>query len=274
MKIYITLLLMLIFAGSLRAEGLGLYDSVTLTDCCAEGALVADADSIEVDSPSKFKLRKLISPASPIFLGSLTLYVSHADNLDIQISDYISNRYGTMHFDDYLQYSPVVIMWSLDAFASIEPRHKFKQQTTIVALSALTSLVLVQGTKHFVDRRRPDSGARNSFPSGHTATAFLGAEILHQEYGHHSVWISVAGYSIAALTGYMRVFNERHYAGDVIAGAGFGMLSARIAYWATPRLNEWLWGSATGYEDHSSLRASLAPCSLGDNLGVSLSVTF
>ncbi len=262
----ILLFLFAIITPTLRAEGYEFERD--------DESLMLEVDSLRsVDSPSKFRLYKLIAPSSPIVIGSLTLYVAHADNLDMQLSDYISSGHGTKRFDDYLQYSPALIMWGLNAIPGVEPYHKFKQQTTILAMSAVTSLVLVQGIKNFVDRRRPDTGATNSFPSGHTATAFLCAEMLHQEYGDYSPWISVAGYSIAAVTGYMRVYNERHYIGDIIAGAGVGMLSARLAYWVAPRVNEWLWGSVTGYEDRS-YSAMIAPTVVGDGVGVGLSISF
>ncbi len=273
MRIIILLLLSIALTTSLYAEGLS-GDAIERynLDFGVE-SLECSIDSIKDESPSRFRFYKLISPASPIVLGSLTLYVTNVDDLDTSWSDDISSGHGTLTFDDYMQYSPVLIMWGLNAFGNIEPYHKFKQQTTILAMASLTSLALVQGTKNFVGRKRPDTGASNSFPSGHTATAFLCAEMLHQEYGHHSPWISVAGYSIAAFTGYMRVYNERHYIGDVVAGAGFGMLSARLAYWLAPRVNEFLWGSATGYQS-SYYTSSIAPCTLGDGVGINLSVSF
>ncbi|MFI3285511.1 MAG: phosphatase PAP2 family protein [Rikenellaceae bacterium] len=264
-------LLLLFFAiltlSSTRAEGYNLDFGCS--------ALQESIDSLTNDSPSKFKFYKLIMPSSPIVIGSLSLYVSHADELDMSLSDKISSGHGKLHFDDYLQYSPVAIMWGLNAIGGnkLRPYHKFKQQTTILAMAAISSLVIVHCTKNFVGRHRPDTGAANSFPSGHTATAFLGAEMLHQEYGHHSAWISVAGYSLATITAYMRVYNERHYIGDIVAGAGIGILSARLSYWMAPRINEWLWGGKTGYEK-DSYAASLAPCAIGDSYGLNLSISF
>ncbi len=265
MKKVILLLLALVAISSLRAEQYGLDFGTT--------ALRRSIDSIEVESPSQFRMTQLISPASPLVLGSLALYATKVEEWDMSWSDRISSGHGTLRFDDYLQYSPVVIMWGLDAFANIEPYHKFKQQTTILLMSTIASLVLVQGTKRFVARRRPDTGADNSFPSGHTATAFLCAEMLHHEFGHHSPWISIAGYSLAAVTGFMRVYNERHYICDIIAGAGVGMLSARLAYWAAPSVNRFLWGSETGYED-ANYTAMVAPCIVGDGVGVGIYINF
>ncbi len=174
-------------------------------------------------------------------------------------------------FDDFLQYSPVFIMWGMDALG-MKPRHRFKQQTTILALSAISVLSMVYVTKTLTKRVRPDSQADNSFPSGHTATAFMGAEILRQEFGHHSPWIGIAGYTLASATAFMRVYNSRHWATDTLAGAGVGILGAKIGYWLAPKVNGLLWGSTTGYDKR--MRASLSPFSYNDNYGVALSLTF
>lgn len=78
---------------------------------------------------------------------------------------------------------------------------------------------------------RPDGSTRNSWPSGHTATAFVSATILHKEYGlTRSPWYSVAGYGIATMTGVMRVLNNRHWVSDVLSGAGIGIFSTELAY--------------------------------------------
>ncbi len=270
MKKLLLLLLTSIISLSLFAEG---YNDYNLDFGCAALQRSFDELENERDAPTKFRMYQLISPASPIVLGSLVLYMTKVEDLDMSWSDRISSGHGKLTFDDYLQYSPVFVMWGLDALPGYEPYHKFKQQTTVLAMSAVTSLLLVQGIKNFVDRRRPDTGATNSFPSGHTATAFLCAEMLHKEFGHYSPWISIAGYTAAAVTGYMRVYNERHYIGDIVAGAGVGMLSARLAYWAAPSVNRWLWGSETGYENED-FSAVISPAIIGESVGLGLSISF
>ena len=73
--------------------------------------------------------------------------------------------------------------------------------------------------------------AANSWPSGHTATAFVGATLLHKEYGlTRSPWWSVAGYGVATATGVMRVLNNRHWISDVMSGAGIGIMSTELGY--------------------------------------------
>ena len=54
---------------------------------------------------------------------------------------------------------------------------------------------------------------------------------LHKEYGlTRSPWYSVAGYSIATLTGAMRMLNNRHWISDVLVGAGIGVMSVDLGY--------------------------------------------
>ncbi len=78
---------------------------------------------------------------------------------------------------------------------------------------------------------RPDGSNRHSFPSGHTATAFMTATMLNKEYGHKSPWIGIGAYSVATATGLMRMANNKHWLSDVLTGAGIGILSTELGYY-------------------------------------------
>ena len=89
----------------------------------------------------------------------------------------------------------------------------------------------VNGIKYTASEMRPDGTTANSWPSGHTATSFVGATILHKEYGlTRSPWFSVAGYGVATATGVMRILNNRHWISDVLSGAGIGIMSTELGY--------------------------------------------
>jgi membrane-associated phospholipid phosphatase len=66
----------------------------------------------------------------------------------------------------------------------------------------------------------------------------MAAEFLHQEYGDKSLWISAAGYGMATLVGVSRVYRNRHWVSDVVAGAGVGILSTKIIYWLYPSIKK------------------------------------
>ncbi len=88
--------------------------------------------------------------------------------------------------------------------------------------SALTTGLSVHGLKFAVEKWRPNFSATNSFPSGHTAAAFVGASFLQTRYGSR---YGIPAYAAAAFVGYTRVRAEKHFSDDVLAGAGIAMLS-------------------------------------------------
>ncbi len=234
--------------------------------------LVCGSVSIpSLDDPYKFNVADVIAPTLLIAAGATTFYIRGVNDFDTMTRREVGLGHGNLHFDDYLQYSPVVLAWGLD-LAGVESRHRFKEQTTILALSALGMGLMVNGTKYTISRKRPDLSQNNSFPSGHTAMAFMGAEFLRMEFWNVSPWIGFAGYALAASTAYMRVYNTRHWATDTLAGAGIGILSVKIAYWLAPSVNRLLWGS--DLRDESQLQTSITPYTNGEQYGLSLSLGF
>lgn len=141
--------------------------------------------------------------------------------------------YFSTHIDNYLQFSPAVALIGLNLL-DIKGKNTIINETYTYGISSFLLLGIVQGTKHFVKEQRPDGSAFNSFPSGHTATAFAAAELLRTEYWDRSPWIGIAGYAAATSVGILRVYNNRHWASDVLAGAAIGFLSTRVAYAVTP----------------------------------------
>ena len=129
--------------------------------------------------------------------------------VNVPVNDYVTGicRSNNQVLDNTLQYAPLAGVVVLGLFAESDE------------------------IKYAVHELRPDGSAYNSFPSGHTATAFLGAELMRLEYG----WgYGAAAYAIATGVGVLRVYHSRHWVSDVLAGAGIGILSARIAWWLLP----------------------------------------
>ena len=132
--------------------------------------------------------------------------------------------------DNYTQFSGIALTAGLK-MAGVEGRSSWPRLAASSLASYAVMAAFVNGIKYTASEMRPDGSTRNSWPSGHTATAFVGATILHKEYGlTRSPWYSVAGYTIATGTGVMRVLNNRHWISDVLSGAGIGILSTELAY--------------------------------------------
>lgn len=134
-------------------------------------------------------------------------------------------------WDNYSQFAPYAAIVGMKAFG-YHGRSDWARFLVSTAAANAIMAGIVNVTKNAVGEMRPDNSSANSFPSGHTATAFVAATILHKEYGlTRSPWFSVAGYACATATGVMRVFNNRHWVSDVVAGAGVGILSTELGYW-------------------------------------------
>lgn len=134
------------------------------------------------------------------------------------------------HIDDYSQFFGPVMTTGLK-IAGVEGRSDWGRYIASTAMSYGIMALFVNSIKYTAKEMRPDGSTANSWPSGHTATAFVGATILHKEYGMtRSPWYSVAGYGVATATGVMRVLNNRHWVSDVLSGAGIGIMSGELAY--------------------------------------------
>lgn len=132
--------------------------------------------------------------------------------------------------DDYTQYFGPAMTLGLKIFG-YEGRSDWRRFLVSAGLSYGVMGLLVNTIKYSAKEMRPDGSTANSWPSGHTANSFVGATILHKEYGlTRSPWFSVAGYGIATATGVMRVLNNRHWISDVMSGAGIGIFAGELGY--------------------------------------------
>ena len=99
--------------------------------------------------------------------------------------------------------------------------HKDKRGALQLAEAYGAAMAVVYILKPTVDRQRPDGGSQ-SFPSGHSASAFAGAAFLQRRYG----WpYGVPSYAVATFVAYSRVESKRHWTSDVIAGGAIGIAS-------------------------------------------------
>jgi membrane-associated phospholipid phosphatase len=146
-------------------------------------------------------------------------------------------------------------------FAGIHGAHNFLDRTMIYLLSDVIMNLTVTTLKHITHEQRPNGDDHLSFPSGHTAEAFASAEFLMQEYKNVSVWYGIGGYAVATSVAYLRMYNNKHWLSDVVAGAGFGILSTRLAYILYPKIKRIF--------SHAPVPNSvLTPCYQNNSLGI------
>jgi hypothetical protein len=147
---------------------------------------------------------------------------------------YSEHPHRKFRLDDYLQFAPGAAVFALNSLG-IKGKNSLLDQSGVYLLSNIILNTTAQSLKRITNVTRPD-GTSNAFPSGHAAEAFASAEFLRQEYGDVSVWYTVSGYSAAFAVGYLRMYNNKHWLSDVIAGAGLGVLSTQAAYWLYPKI--------------------------------------
>lgn len=221
-----------------RLRGLAvLLFFVLVPDCVmSQDTLCIDTVPSSTIHNHRLKLGTVLTSVSIVTVSALTVNNSWLMDKRDNVHDKLSNHgKDKTKADAYLQYAPMVVPYTLDV-CGVKPNHKLKDRTIILLMSYTTMGIFVNTIKPLMKEKRPDSNARNSFPSGHTATAFMGAEFLFQEYKGNHTWIGYSGYAIAALTGYLRIYNDRHYINDVLAGACIGIMSTKLSYWLYPKI--------------------------------------
>ena len=186
-----------------------------------------------------FNFRKALLPAAFITYGILAVKTDALQDVNEKMKEEIwtERPHALFHADNYLQWTPALAVYGLN-LAGIKGKNNFRDRTMIYGISELLMSSVVFSVKKFTGEVRPNSSDALSFPSGHTANAFAAAEFLRQEYKDVSPWYGVAGYAVAATTGYLRMYNNKHWLGDVVAGAGFGIMSTKLAYWIYPTIKK------------------------------------
>lgn len=251
-------------ADSVCHDNTIISDSIPFVADNEQGKSVTDMCSC----PYKFKPLQLIVPGTLIGVGIIGL---ESDWLKFQnreirneLQENIDHR---LTIDDFTQYAPMAATYGLN-LCGIKGKHGYDDLTIILGTAYALMGTTVYAMKNITKVERPDGSARNSFPSGHTATTFMGAELLRREYWDVSPWIGVAGYAVAAGTGFFRMYNNRHWLTDVIAGAGIGILSVQTAYWLYPIITKTFFRK----QYHSNM--FLSPYVSSESKGLAFQMTF
>ncbi len=170
-------------------------------------------------------IKPFIAPALLAGAGT-ALHFSDARH---NFNDWFTRHFSySGHADDYLGYVPLAAVYSLNAIG-VKGKNNYGNLTAIAAKSFLLNGIIVYALNQSVDEDTP-RGDAHSFPSGHTSIAFVFATLMHHEFGDLSPWYSVGAYACATTVGIMRIAQNAHWASDVLAGAGIGILSTQLIY--------------------------------------------
>lgn len=228
----------------------------------------ASIDSTKNNKNIQFKYKSIIIPTVLIGYGVIGLISPTLKDINTSTkNEFREHDDKKVNIDDYAQYSPFLSVYALNALG-IQGKNNFKDRTIILTTAYLIMGSSVNIIKKTSKVKRPDGSDTNSFPSGHTATAFMGAEFLYQEYRDVSDWYGIIGYVVAAGTGFFRMSNEKHWLTDVATGAGIGILSTKIAYWIHPLIKK------TIFKDNDKINGIVMPFYNGREYGLGLSMTF
>ena len=139
-------------------------------------------------------------------------------------------RYKQIPFvADNFHYS-TFFLGSLAPIFKIDSKHSFNERTLLFSSSLILSSAVAISLKKITNIQRPDASNLNSFPSGHSTTAFATAQWIREEYKDSNQLLSLSGYFVAVASSVLRVIYHKHWPGDVVFGAGLGIISTKIIY--------------------------------------------
>lgn len=149
--------------------------------------------------------------------------------IDRKIKDLAADEIGGINMlSSVLEWMPILLLCAKQGDYNTTDNHK--KSIRVALTTELVLKILVQSLKYAVRRQRPDKSCKlNSFPSGHTATAFAGAEFLYQHFKKGECRRRYGGYAVAILTGWLRIKGNRHWFTDVLAGAVIGIIVTKTA---------------------------------------------
>lgn len=210
----------------------------------------------------------LIPPVVLIAYGASSFVIHPIRRIDYYVNNGIHKSDSTFSTkaESYFQFTPIIMVYGLNLIG-VEGKNRFIDRTALLGLSGGILAVSGYATKYTTHRLRPNKADHLSFPSGHTSTAFMGAEFLAQEYSEKSPVYTVIGYTIAATTGVFRLYNRDHWFSDVVAGAGYGILSTKAAYLIYPYIRNKL-----THKSKSGKSTMLVPTYQDGGLGLSFAM--
>ena len=150
--------------------------------------LRGQSDSLKCGYDHSFGWSQTIAPAALVTTGSIiTASPWLHTHLDKSIHDWSQrDNHPRFEAENVIQYTPIASILILKA-CGVKSKHGWRDLINLGVGSGLLSFAISHGMKYTTRVERPYEGVFNSFPSGHTTTAFMGAEMLRREYGEECI---------------------------------------------------------------------------------------
>jgi membrane-associated phospholipid phosphatase len=178
-------------------------------------------------------LWRFISLDTAVVLGSggALAYIAHAWDDDVKDEIATNGTLNAMMVDvnqtgnTYGAFATQVgIGLAVYGIGRASDHHRFAVAGADIVRAEIVGQLWTQALKFTVSRERPDGSNEVSFPSGHSASAFSTATVLHRHYG----WkVGVPAFAAAGLVGTARIRSNKHYLSDVVFGAAMGVAAGR-----------------------------------------------
>ena len=182
---------------------------------------------------TRFRAEQLVVPVSLVAVGALGVGAKspmYGMNCAIRDGLYQASKGVKLRFDDYVQYVPVAFYLTLD-YMGLKAKHSFGERVVVAAVTYIAVTAISQGLKYTVREPRPDTGTRNSFPSGHTLGSFNGAISI---FLYNKKW-GTAALVLATLIAFSRMYVYVHFPTDIIGGILLATGCAILSYYILKR---------------------------------------
>ncbi|TSE06068.1 phosphatase PAP2 family protein [Aquimarina algiphila] len=219
MKKMLPLALILLYINVINAQ---------FTDVPITSTRLANFGQIELNQENSLFTKRII-PITLITTGFLLSTSDFEKSLQTDLRKMVGDDFY-LNIDDYTRYAPVVQLYSADILGVRSRNHWFDQTKNLILSSIISNGTTALLKKEVYKKRPGDSTNSNSFPSGHTTTAFTTATVLYEEFKDTNPLLAYSGYFFAITTGTLRMLNNMHYLSDVLVGAGIGILSVKLVY--------------------------------------------
>lgn len=243
--------------------------------------VLAGMEELLAQLPPRYKMHKFYIPpveykltpknlAIPAGMLSVAIIATHTNDYRDLIPGIRKNfeRPGETVFDDKAQLVPSASLFVLDIFA--KEKHHVIDQLFLMAMSYGITVLPVRQIKEHYEAERP-YGGNNAFPSGHTATAFVGAHMIYKEFKDSNPWIAYSGYAMGTVVGAARVIHNKHWVCDVLAGAAIAIIGTELAYLIYFPIRNFITDKVNNLFDKYIL---LTPVVNQENIGVNFTVRF